>query len=62
MLNKISELWPKPKPPPKREMKTLAPFSPGALPSKDVERFTKEINDLIKDYNLEIDDAGKKIF
>ncbi|KTD42561.1 hypothetical protein [Legionella parisiensis] len=52
----------KPKLPPKREMQSLTPFEPGALPPKDIERFTTEINILIDNYNLEINDAEKRDF
>lgn len=60
MFAKVTNLFstPKPKLPPKKEMGLLRDFDPGVLPSKDMKRFTKEVNELINRYN-KTDDPQK---
>ncbi len=60
MFAKFTNLFSTQKPelPPKKEMGLLKDFDPGVLPSKDMKRFTKEINELISQYN-KTDDSEK---
>lgn len=45
--------------PPKKEMGLLQDLDPGKLPSKDMKRFTNEVNALINRYNNKTDDSQK---
>lgn len=53
LITKSSEL------PPKKPMPHLSEFDPGLLPSEDMDKFTKDINRLVDQYNEQEKDSGK---
>ncbi|KTD78832.1 hypothetical protein [Legionella waltersii] len=60
MLSKLLTVFKKEaKLPPKKPMPNLSDFKHGALPRKDMDKFTKDINRLIDQYNNQDEDSSK---